>query len=220
MNAVVAIVDAYLQINGYFAIAEYPLVKRIHRHQARTVTDIDLLAFRFPRAGCHDGEHRPIRGFVVEDLDPRLQAPVDRPDMLFCEVKEGRAYFNDAGNDPEVIEAVLERFGRCSLEAIPATADALVKHGHVTTHGGHSLRIVASRSGGVCAGTSRHLVLDLDHVLCFVRTYLNEQWDYLRHTQFTHPALAFLALIEKIEASGSETQAARATSGKGVSAHE
>jgi hypothetical protein len=115
MNATVPIVDAHLQINGYFAIAEYPIVKRIHRHQARTVTDIDLLAFRFPRAGWHDGEHRPIRGSVVEDVDPRLQAPVDRPDMLFCEVKEGRAYFNDAGNDPEVIEAVLERFGCCSL---------------------------------------------------------------------------------------------------------
>jgi hypothetical protein len=80
--------------------------------------------------------------------------------------------------------------------------------------------MIAFGSREAFAGASRHLVLDLDHVLCFVWTYLNEPWDYLRHTQFTHPALAFLALIEKIEASGSETQAARATIGKGESAHE
>lgn len=206
MNTAVALVDAYLQINGYFTIAEYPLVERFQNQQARSVTDIDLLAYRFPQAGLHAGRRQTIVGSVIEDVDPDLDCPLDRSDMLFCEVKEGRPHFNNAGKDPEVIEAVLERFGCCPPEAIRDTAHALVKHGRATTHSGHSIRMIAFGAES-SSGLSRPLTLGLDHVLDFLRSYLNQRWDYLRHTQFTHPALSFLALIEKIESIPQSSQA-------------
>jgi hypothetical protein len=145
-------------------------------------------------------------GSVIEVVDPELDCPLDRPDMLFCEVKEGRPHFNDAGKDPAVIEAVLERFGCCPAEAIRDTAQALVKHGRATTHSGHSIRMVAFGAGS-SSGPNRPLTLGLDHVLGFLRSCLNQRWDYLRHTQFTHPALSFLALIEKIESIPQSSQA-------------
>jgi hypothetical protein len=145
-------------------------------------------------------------GSVIEVVDPELDCPLDRPDMLFCEVKEGRPHFNDAGKDPAVIEAVLERFGCCPADAIRDTAHALVRHGRATTHSGHSIRMVAFGAGS-SSGPDRPMTLGLDHVLGFLRSYLNERWDYLRHTQFTHPALSFLGLIEKIESIPKSSQA-------------
>jgi hypothetical protein len=35
MNTAVALVEAYLQINGYFTIAEYPLVECFQNHSKR-----------------------------------------------------------------------------------------------------------------------------------------------------------------------------------------
>lgn len=199
MNTAVALVDAYLQINGYFTIAEYPLVECFQNQPARSVTDIDLLAYRFPQVGVHSERYQAIVGSVIENVDSELQCPLDRSDMLFCEVKEGRPRFNDAGKDPAVVEAVLERFGCCPGEAIRDTANVLVKHGRATTHSGHSIRMVAFGAASPSV-PNRPLTIGLDHVLDFLRSYLNQRWEYLRHTQFTHPALSFLALIEKIEA--------------------
>lgn len=207
MNTAVALVDAYLQINGYFTIAEYPLIECFQNGDpARSMTDIDLLAYRFPQAGLHRGGHQTIVGSVIETVDPELHCPLDRSDMLFCEVKEGRPHFNDAGHDPAVIEAVLERFGCCQPEGIRDTAHALVKHSRATTRSGHSLRMVAFGAGS-SAVPNRPLTVGLDHVLDFLRSYLNQRWEYLRHTQFTHPALSFLALIEKIESIPQSSQA-------------
>ena len=48
MDHAVALVQAYLQLNGYFTSAESPIFTGAGRKGARTITDIDVLAFRFP----------------------------------------------------------------------------------------------------------------------------------------------------------------------------
>jgi len=48
MDHAVALVQAYLQLNGYFTSAEYPIIAGTGRARFRTITDIDILAFRFP----------------------------------------------------------------------------------------------------------------------------------------------------------------------------
>jgi hypothetical protein len=53
----VALVQAYLHINGYFTVAEYPVLEAHRSDHARTVTDLDILAFRFTGAG-----HDVVRG--------------------------------------------------------------------------------------------------------------------------------------------------------------
>jgi hypothetical protein len=50
MDNAVALVQAYLRINGYFTVAEYPILETHGRNAVQMATDIDILAFRFPGA--------------------------------------------------------------------------------------------------------------------------------------------------------------------------
>lgn len=72
MDHSVALVQAYLRMNGYFAVTEYPVLKAVANGGYRSATDLDALAFRFPRAGRLIPAHgRGSRG------DRLLPAPFD-----------------------------------------------------------------------------------------------------------------------------------------------
>ena len=57
MDTAVALVQAYLNVNGYFTVVEYPVLEASRGGHARSVTDLDILALRFAGAG-----HDVIRG--------------------------------------------------------------------------------------------------------------------------------------------------------------
>ena len=87
MDHAVALVQAYLQLNGYFTSAEYPIVASAGRNGVRSITDIDVLAFRFPtgfptgQAVQKRGKKTP-RGLELGELDPGLGASPDTIDMV------------------------------------------------------------------------------------------------------------------------------------------
>src|SRR5690625_4507165 len=91
MDNAVALVRAYLHVTGYFTVTEYPVLEAERHSGFRTVTDLDVLAFRFAGAGrrLHGveagaaGRHGP-----PFEPDPALGVPADRSDMLVAEVKE------------------------------------------------------------------------------------------------------------------------------------
>ena len=199
MDPAVALVQAYLHVNGYFTVAEYPVLEAHHGDHARTVTDLDMLAFRFAGAG-HDviraHRSRPL-GDHVASTDPILRCPSDRPDMIVGEVKEGAARFNSAMRDPLVLEVALARFGCCPPEHAPDVIQQLLSHGHVVTPGGHSLRMVAFGDVSENEKPTAWTTISMRHVVQFLRGYLREHWDVLRHAQIRDPALGVLALIEK-----------------------
>jgi hypothetical protein len=112
MDTAVALVQAYLRVNGYFTVAEYPVLEAVGRGSHRMLTDLDLLAFRFPGAGrelAGRGERYTVPVEVFEP-DPALGQRSDRSDMIVAEVKEGRAELNRAARDPAVLRAALVRF--------------------------------------------------------------------------------------------------------------
>ena len=89
MDHAVSLVQTYLQLNGYFTSAEYPIIASGGRNGVRNVTDIDIMAFRFPR-GLPVAERTPKRapqGLALSDLDPGLGVPPDSIDMIIGEVK-------------------------------------------------------------------------------------------------------------------------------------
>ena len=49
MDNAVALVRSYLQLNGYFTITEYPVVRKLDNGGFRTLTEIDVAAFHLPR---------------------------------------------------------------------------------------------------------------------------------------------------------------------------
>jgi len=199
MDTSVALVQAYLHVNGYFTVAEYPVLEAYRGDHARSVTDLDILAFRFAGAG-HDvirgRGRRPLggRAFVP---DPILLCPADRPDMIVGEVKEGAARFNPAMRDPVVLEVALARFGCCPAEHVRDLTRQLLTRGHVVTPAGHAVRMVAF--GDIPDGGQQGAwtTVPMRHVVLFLRSHLREHWDVLRHAQIRDPALGVLALLEK-----------------------
>lgn len=200
MDPAVSIVQAYLHLNGYFTVTEYPLVEAMRRRgQFRTSTDLDVLAVRFPdaiRAMVH-GEHRKHRSDHVFDNDPILGGVENRIDMLIGEVKEGRAQLNRGARDPHVLRATLARFGCCPAGQLDETVDGLLQRGAADTETGHHARLVAFGSTtGETLGYPCKVIL-LGEVVNFIQHHLQKHWDVLRHAQFKDPALGMLMTLHK-----------------------
>ena len=203
MDNAVALVQAYLRVNGYFTVVEYPVLEVGRRGAYRTATDVDVLAVRFPgagmlvptpgRKGYGDEEHSIV--------DPVLGVPAEQPDMLVGEVKEGRAELNAAATDPAVLRTVLVRFGCCPREDAPALVARLLQDGSAPLPDGHRLRLVAfgsivdSTDGSL--GNARYARIALGHVVEFLQAYLRDHWEVLRHADSKDPAFGFLVTLEK-----------------------
>lgn len=196
MDNAVALVQAYLQINGYFTVTEYPVLEGT-RQGYRAATDLDVLAFRFPGAGrLIPSKGRPGERRLTE-VDRALNCPADRADMLIGEVKEGHAELNRATRDTDVLRTVFTRFGCCPPEHVPALVKRLLHEGATTTPAGHTVRLVAFGSEVGGPPSPPCTVVSLGHVVGYLRDYLREHWEILRHGQFKHPALGFLMTLEK-----------------------
>ena len=62
MDHAVSLVQTYLQLNGYFTSAEYPIMASAGRNGVRSITDIDILAFRFPRVSLRSARGARRKG--------------------------------------------------------------------------------------------------------------------------------------------------------------
>lgn len=195
MDTAVGLVQAYLHLNGYFTVVEFPVLEAFGR-SGRTITDLDMLAFRFPRAQTEFVGGRGGSGTPVTP-DPVLQCRSDHPDMIVGEVKEGAAHFNEATRDPEVLSIALTRFGCCDAAHSIELANELVRHGHAITPAGHVVRMVAFGMPPDQGGVHRGTLVPMNHVVTFVRSYLRAHWNVLRHAQLKDQSLNMLALLEK-----------------------
>jgi hypothetical protein len=205
----VSLVQAYLQLNGYFTAAEYPLMEANNRGSFRSLTDIDILAFRFPSApGAPDAPlpGRPAAGSLHESFsaiepDEGLAVPKDRIDMLIGEVKEGRVNINSGARDPAVLRSVLSRFG-CAPSELDALTDGLLRTGSVKVDAGYQVRLIAFGAMPPGSPVPPCRIISLGHVLNFLQAYVRKHWSMLRHCQFKDPAFGFLMTIEKARRGG------------------
>ncbi len=193
MDHAVALVEAYLQINGYFTVAEFPVIEAVGKQRFKTATDLDILAFRFPGAGrIVTSKHGVHSRFTT---DPALAIDNTEADMIIGEVKEGRAELNSNTRDPNVLRTVLARFGCCPLEHIDETVTQIIRQGHVRTHHGHRIRLMAF--GSKTDAQHGFASLSTGHITRHIEDYLDEHWDILRNAQFKHPALGMFAVMKK-----------------------
>lgn len=201
MDHAVALVQAYLQLNGYFTSAEYPIIAGTARSGFRTITDIDILAFRFPSGQplAKPGRTSP-GGLDISGLDPGLAVPTDSIDMIIGEVKEGRVGINTGIRDPEVLKTVVSRFGEVG------DADRVVHHllesGVAQIPPSFSVRLIAFGSFPPGAAVPPCRIISLGHVLTFLQAYVRKHWHMLRHLQFKDPAFGFLMTLEKARRGG------------------
>jgi len=154
MDTGVSLIQAYLYANGYFTIAEYPILEQIGTGTPRTVTDIDVLAVRFPGTGAIATD-LDTSGITLEP-DPELDLAEDMIDVIIGEVKEGAAELNKAARDPAVLTAVCARIGRISPEITEGIVADLIETGTATYPAGIRLRqmVFASRPALTSASMS------------------------------------------------------------------
>jgi hypothetical protein len=198
MDTAVGLVETYLRVNGYFTVTEFPVIESFDDMEYRTVTDLDVLALRFPGAGRM--VPRQSRHFVEPRIlppDPELCSVRDRTDMIIGEVKEGRAELNKATRDPVVLQTVLTRFGCCPPSHVPDVVQTLLQKGHAETHKGHRVRLVAFGSTVGTGGGPRHAAISLGHITDFLNEYIQQYWEIVRHADFKDPAFGFLVMLEK-----------------------
>ena len=199
MEISVGLVQAYLRVNGYFTVAEYPVIEAVQRGKYRTVTDLDILAFRFPNAG------RLVPGVnegldPVFEPDPLLGVSRKEADLIIGEVKEGRAELNHGAQDPNVMRVALRRFGCCGASET-SVVDQLLRKGEAKLSSGYRVRLVAFGTSPSDQQSPNYQVILLSQVRDFLQKYVREHWKILKHGQFKDPALGFLLTLEKIRRS-------------------
>lgn len=212
MDTAVALVKAYLQINGYFCVTEYPLMETTKGGDVRTVSDLDILAFRFPHAGKETSvrKKRKLVGDVRFEPDRALGATGDRADMIVGEVKRGRARFNPPARHPEVLAGALMRFGCCNPSQSKNLAYELLQHGHAESEHGHGIRMVAfgDVEDSEVSPNKWHTV-SLGNIVRCLRQHLHDNWTVLRHVHFSNDTLDLLAILERIENTAASPQKGR-----------
>jgi hypothetical protein len=197
MDHAVALVQAYLQLNGYFTSAEYPIIASAGRNGFRTITDIDVLAFRFPSGlPIANPQGRVPHGLDTSEIDPGLGVKPEAVDMIIGEVKEGRVSVNDGARDPEVLRAVISRLGNTPQEEEDVIRD-LLRSGVARLPNGFTVRFIAFGAFPPGAPVPPCRIISLGHVLNFLQAYVRKHWGMLRHLQFKDPAFGFLMTLEK-----------------------
>ncbi len=202
MDIAVALAQAYLRLNGFFTVTEYPIIEHT-REGYREATDLDILAVRFP------GTARAIVGergeeSELRETDPLLRLPDDRMVMLVGEVKEGRAELNAAARRPAVLRAALLRFGCCPQEEVEHQVERLLSRGDAeiclhdrTCH----LRLVAFGSY-LPSQTPGYIAISLGDVISYLKSYLNRHWEVMLPADLKDPAFSLIKLLVKAEKAG------------------
>ncbi|HEY8485361.1 MAG TPA: hypothetical protein VIL13_12185 [Longimicrobiales bacterium] len=206
MDTAVALVNAYLHLNGYVSIPEQPiLVGEGRPYRYHTATDVDLIAVRFPNAAVVVPRGGSGERSEAEDLqlptDELLCLRDDTVDVIIGEVKEGRPRLNQALRDPNVLYVSLRRVDPGFDEPIGKTIDRLIQRGEaVAAAGGRRwrFRLVAFGDGDPIREGGPFTVIPLRHVVLFLMRAMAEHRKVWNDAQFRDPVLDVLHLLDKL----------------------
>jgi hypothetical protein len=200
MDSAVGLVKSYLELCGYFVLAELP-VRRADSHGYRDVTDLDIIAVRFPHPpqSLPAQVTRPLDVFL--GLDEALGAFESGVDLIIGEVKSARSRVNPALRRAETIAFALRRVGCCPEEEVLEVAQAIARGGTplMKMRGGFACRTRVVVFGGWGIATEPGvLTVPLSRCLDFIAWRLSEAHDVLAGAQFKDPVLGLLALQHKV----------------------
>jgi len=148
MDPAVALVEAYLHANGYLTLTEYPIVEALGDGGFRAVTDIDIIALRLPGAGRivpQAGRSGALADPAFHP-DPRLvdEGAESRLDLVFAEVKEGRAELNRGSREIPTLVTAIRRVSFVKPKEAERLARSLIDDGRaVTSKGDLQIRLFA-----------------------------------------------------------------------------
>lgn len=196
MDIAVALVQAYLHVNGYLTVTEYPVAELTRKRGIQSATDIDVLGIRLPQAGgvvpARSRNH--VNGFVA---DPVLGVEEGVTDFIIAEVKEGPAQLNAGTRSPAVLTAVLLRFGCCPANEVPENVERLLAHGRSRSSTNMVIRLLAFGSEADAVPPVPSLEISHAHLIRFLQEHMREHWELFRQVHTKDPVFGFLLLTEK-----------------------
>ena len=212
MDTAVAVVKAYLELCGYFVLAELPVRaadaqgsrggEGYSRHLGyRDVTDLDIVAVGFPH-GQGSLQRRPMQPVAVFlGADRALGGSRDGVDLIIGEVKEGQARLNPALLRAETVAFALRRAGCCPEEIVEMESRIVVQDGErlFTMPGGTPCRVRVVAFAGHGEASERGVrTISLAHCAAYIGQRLKEAEDVLAGAQFKDPVLSLFALQGKL----------------------
>jgi hypothetical protein len=196
MDTAVSLVQSYLFANGFFTVTEYPILETLITGESRTVTDIDVLAVRFPGAG--DNERNTATSGVLLEPDRELALSDEHIEVIIAEVKEGAAELNKAARDPAVLRAVLDRFGAMAPDVAQQVVDELIETGTAMHPSGLvRFRQMVFASLPPTRHHYRYTWISHGHIVEWMRHQVRAHWDKLKTIQSKNPTLSHMILFEK-----------------------
>jgi hypothetical protein len=195
MDTAVALVQTYLYSNGFFTVTEYPVLEQMGTETPRTLTDVDVLAVRFPGAGSIsvNGD----TGGVEVAPDPMLAPSESQIEVIIGEVKEGAAELNRSAQDPQVLRAAIGRVGKIQPQIADVMIDDLVATGTATHPAGVRFRQIVFASKPPNRQNPTYTWLSHGHITKWLVEQVRSNWEIYKSIQSKDPALGFILLHEK-----------------------
>lgn len=197
MDIAVNLVENYLRLTGYLTLSEFEVQRRDKRGRFKTVTDIDIMALRFPGEVYIGDPHKAADYEMLVIDDPVLQLDDDTIDVIVGEVKQGQAELNPGIKDHGVLHSMLRRVEWIYDADIVDVIEGLQRDGLVMSPSKGGGRV---RTRLVAFGRSDFSDLNtvaLGHIVTTMLEFFEEHAAAFRPIQFREPAPAFLSLLLK-----------------------
>jgi hypothetical protein len=197
MDIAVNLVENYLRLNGYLTLSEFEVARRISKGHYKTVTDVDIMAVRFPGDLFIGDPHIKSEAELLLVHDPMLQLEEDTIDVVIGEVKQGQAELNANIKDHSVLHTMLHRIEW--LYGLPLN-DVIAGLQRKAVHTGPSCAQAEIRTRLVAFGRSDtldHKTISLSHIVRTMIEFMETHEAALKPIQFKEPAPAMLRLLMK-----------------------
>lgn len=198
VDAASGLVEAFLRVNGYLTLSEWQIQALNQRGQWNTITDVDILALRFPGDVYLADSHDPDSRSTLKVPGNLLMLEDGLIDVIIGEIKEGEAVFNPAMTRHETLHTVLHRlrwlYGDVGLN--PVVVD-LAERG-VSRTAAPDGAIIRTRL--VAFGQAPQLTentIPIGMMLEEAVEFLGEHDALLHSARFVNPVAATLKLLHK-----------------------
>lgn len=200
MDAAGPLVEIFLQLNGYLTLSEWQIQALNAHGKWETVTDVDVLAIRFPGAVYLADSHDPEVQSTLKVEGELLMLEPDSIDVIVGEVKEGEAVFNPAITRETTLHTVLHRlqwlYEKPELEQVvrELSSGGLSRS---RAPGGDEVRtrlVAFGQAPQVTVNT-----VPIGAILEQSAALLAAHDDLLRSARFANPVAATLKLLHKVD---------------------
>ncbi len=198
MDIAVNLVESYLRLTGYLTLSELEIHARNEDGTFRTVTDVDIIALRFPGDTFIAEDDLTADHRMLLATDEALMLEGDVIDLIIGEVKQGDAIFNPGLRSHPTLHSVLRRVEWLYEGGIDTPIQDLIDHcvALAPARGGGTIRARLVAFGQASANDLH--TINLSHIITTMTGFMARYDHVLPPYNFSDPAPALIQLLQKV----------------------